>query len=122
MFAVAAKRLFWWPVTVRIPHPENAGELEAHSFEMQFEALALDRAGELDAERNALPEEERAKRSFDFIFEVSKGWRDVVDADGVAVPFSREALQEQLRFVWFRTGVLAAYEQAVTGQAARLGN
>lgn len=122
MFVVAVKRLFWWPVTVKIPHPEKAGTQEEHTFAMQFEAMPLDRAEEIDAARNALPESERAKHSFDFMKEVARGWRDVVGADGEAIAFTPEAFTAQLNFVWFRTGVLAAYEEAVTGQAARLGN
>lgn len=122
MFTIAPKRLFWWPVTVKIPHPENAGEFQEHGFEAQFEALPLDRAKDLDDARNRLPERDRAARSYDFLFEIVRGWRDVVDADGEAVPFSREAFEAQLNYAWFRTAVLAAYEAAVTGQAARLGN
>lgn len=122
MFVIAPKRLFWWPVTVGIPHPDTAGVIEEHTFEMQFEALSLERGREIDAERNRLSADERDARSFDFLFEIAKGWRDIVDADGNDVPFSREALEAQLNIAWFRTGVLAAYERAMTGQQARLGN
>ncbi|WP_264047480.1 hypothetical protein [Methylobacterium flocculans] len=122
MFVVAAKRLFWWPVEVKVPHPEKAGEFQEHTFEMQFEAMSLERGREIDAARNALPADKRDAFNFDYIFELTKGWRDIVDADGEAVPFTRENLEAQLGFAWFRTGVLAAYEQAITGQAARLGN
>ncbi|TXN60898.1 hypothetical protein [Methylobacterium sp. WL6] len=122
MFTVTSKRLFWWPVTVKIPHSEKAGEQQDHTFEMQFEAMPLDRAAAIDAARNTLPEAERAKRSFDFLNEIAKGWRDVVGQDGEAVAFSTEAFEAQLNFAWFRDGVLEAYREAVTGQAARLGN
>lgn len=122
MFVIAHKRLFWWPVTVSIPHAEKAGVFEEHTFDMQFEALSLERGREIDAERNKLPADERGARTFDFLFEIARGWRDVIDADGLDVPFTREALEAQLNIAWFRTGVLAAYEQAMTGQQARLGN
>ena len=122
MFVVASKRLFWWPVTVKIPHPDKVGTQELHSFEMQFEAMPLDRAKAIDDARNALPESERAEHAFDFLSDVAKGWRDVVGPDGEALAFTPDAFRAQLNFVWFRAGVLAAYEEAVTGQAARLGN
>ena len=28
---------YWWPVTVRVPDPENAGQILEQEFEMQFE-------------------------------------------------------------------------------------
>lgn len=122
MFVITKKHLFWWPVTVKIPSPDTAGELQEHTFEMQFEAMSMERGRQIDAEIDKLPLAERSARRFDFIFEMAKGWREIVDADGVDVPFTRETLEAQLNIAWFRAGVLAAYEQAMTGQQARLGN
>ncbi|KMO39611.1 hypothetical protein [Methylobacterium aquaticum] len=122
MFVVASQRLFWWPVTVSIPHPTEAGRQEKHTFDMQFRALPQDEARRIDEERNALPEDEQAARMFDFIHQVAVGWRDVVAEDKTDVPFSRELLEQQLQFPWFRDGILRAYEEAVTGGEARLGN
>lgn len=122
MFAIAPKRLFWWPVTVRIPSPDKPGTIEAHGFEAQFEAIPLARAHALDEARATLPEAERVARAFDFLSEIVRGWRDVIDADGESVPFGREAFEAQCQFAWFRDGILAAYAEAMSGQEARLGN
>lgn len=122
MFTITKKRLFWWPVTVKIPSPDNSGVYQEHGFEMQFEAMPRDRALEIDAERNRLPAAERDALAFEFLFEVARGWRDVVAEDGTDAPFSEELFRQQLQYPWFRDAVVAAYEQAVTGQDARLGN
>lgn len=37
-FVMTDKHLYWWPVTVRVPDPDNAGTFAEQSFEMQFEA------------------------------------------------------------------------------------
>ena len=122
MFVATSKHLFWWPVTVNMPHPENAGSFVEATFEMQFEALSMARAKQLDEEREKVPPEQQASRAFDFIFELARDWREIVDESRQPIPFSREALERMLQLPWFRTGVLAAYQQAVNGQAARLGN
>ncbi|WP_437871290.1 hypothetical protein ACSD7O_22205 [Methylorubrum extorquens] len=122
MFTITKKSLFWWPVIVKIPSPDSPGVYQEHEFEMQFEAMALDRARAIDEERRGLPADEREARAFDFLFDVARGWRDVVAEDGTAVPFSREVFEAQLQYPWFRDGVLSAYARAVTGQGARLGN
>lgn len=122
MFAVTKKRLFWWPVTVRIPHPDKAGAFEAHSFEMQFEAMSLERAREIDAGTASLSGGASEVRPFAFLREVCRGWRDVVDEAGESVPFTPEAFGAQLQFGWFSTAVFEAYQEAVSGQEPRLGN
>ena len=122
MFVVAQRHLFWWPVTVQLPNPDAPGELFAASFEMRFEALPLDRARAIDAARNALPAEEREGRRHDFLFAVSHDWRDVVDDTGTPIPFTRETFEAFLQVSWHRQAVIEAYTEAMSGQAARLGN
>lgn len=122
MFRIVSKHLFWWPVTVKVPHPDDAGRFVDATFEMRFEAMPIERAREIDEARNKLPQDQQAAHAFDFLFEVARDWRDVQDGDGQTIAFSVEAFKAQLGYAWFRDGVLRAYEQAVTGQAARLGN
>lgn len=122
MFKVVSTHLFWWPVTVKMPDPDNAGRLSAQTFELRFEALPLDRARAIDAARAKLPAEEQDAHAFDFLLEISKDWREVVDADGSPIPFTADGFQAQLSLPWFRDGVVAAYVQATSGQEARLGN
>lgn len=122
MFVVASRHRFWWPVTVYTPSPEKPGTLVEATFEMQFEALPLERAREIDAERNALPPEERSERLNDWLFEVAKDWRDVIDDARQPIPFTRETFAVFLGVSWHRNAVLNAYQEAMSGQAARLGN
>lgn len=124
MFTITKKRLFWWPVTVKIPSPHSgsAGSYDEHTFEVQFEAMPLDRARQIDAERNRLPAAEREERALDFLFESVRGWRDVVAEDGADVPFTREMFEAQLQYAWFRNGIMDAYAAAISGQGGRLGN
>jgi len=122
MFTITKKHLFWWPVTVKIPSPDNSGVYQEHEFEIQFEAMPLDRAREIDTARAKLPAAEREERQFDYVFELVRGWRDVVAEDGEAVPFSREIFAAQFQYPWFRDAVAEAYARAVSGQGGRLGN
>lgn len=122
MFVVASKHRFWWPVTVRMPDPEKPGQLIEATFQMQFETLPMERARALDAERNALPADERTARLNDWLFEVAKDWHEVIDADRAPIPFSREAFAAFLELAWHRNAVIEAYGEAMSGQAARLGN
>lgn len=122
MFKVVTKHLFWWPVTVRMPDPDEAGKLVSQSFEMQFLALPRDRAMAIDEAVSALPPEKRPAHIWDFIVEVSRNWRGVVNDDKQEVPFSAELLRLQLEFPWFGHAVAEAYSQASRGEAGRLGN
>lgn len=122
MFKIVSKHLFWWPVTVKTPSSAEPGTFVEDTFRMQFEALPMDRAREIDAARAKLSPEERDRRSFDFVFEVAKGWDNVVDEAGQSLAFTREVFEAALQNAWFRDAVLSAYQSAMAGQEARLGN
>lgn len=122
MFMPVLRHLFWWPVTVAMPDPDRPGKFAPQTFEMQFEALPIDRAREIEAVRETLPLEEREAHAFDILFEIASSWRDVAGPDREDIPFSREIYAEQLQYPWFRDGVLRAYGEATSGQEARLGN
>lgn len=117
MFKVITKHLFWWPVTVRMPDPSDAGKLTVQTFAMRFETLSRGRAQQLDEELSTLAEAERAARDVDLVMEISRDWRDVVDAEGQPVAFSADALKAQLAFPWFRLAVEEAYGQASRAEA-----
>ena len=120
MFRIVTKHLFWWPIVVRVPSPDLPGAIAEQTFAMQFEAITDERARAIEATPGEAVD--LAERTKDFIVAVSRGWRDVEDEDGVAVPFSPEALRSLAGFSWVRTGVIEAYRQAMAGEAARLGN
>ncbi len=123
MFTLATSRLFTWPVTVRLPDPVNPGAFAEHGFIATFEAIGLDEAEAIeqaaagDGGPLALARGQAA-----VIMRVLKGWADVVDADGRDIPFTPAALAGACGEAWFRTAVIAAYAQAISGQEARRKN
>lgn len=123
MFKLTTKHLFPWPVTVRMPDPENPGTVISHTFTAEFEAITGERAAEIDARiRQDFPNDYDA-HSADYILDVTHGWGDVVDDSGKPVPFSKSLLGAQLGLSWFRVGIVTAYSEAMAGQeAARQGN
>lgn len=124
-FVLTKKHLYWWPVTVSVPHPdqERAGEMLEMTFRMQFESLPRDEAKALYERIGALPAGEAEAQSHADLMRVVKGWDDdVVDDDGRPVPFSAEALQQLLQISWYRIGVYRAWAASQVGEATRRGN
>lgn len=118
MFKLADTYQFWYPVKVKTPHPEKAGEFEEQTFDALFEPMPLDEAREFDKKMAALPPIERTNREHDLIRESLKDWKGVVDGNGKHVGFSAEALEKMLQFSWARTGLYRAYWAALNGEAA----
>lgn len=119
------KHLYWWPVTVSVPHPDqgHAGEMIEMTFRMRFEALPRDEARALYEQARALPAGEAEAQSHADLMRVVRGWdEDVVDDDGKPVPFTAEALQQLLQISWYRIGVYRAWAASQVGEAAKRGN
>ena len=117
-FRIVDTYCFWWPVTVRIPDPDQAGAIVEQRFEARFQAVARERAKEITTAFAALETpQEREAHEFDLAKEFMVDWRDVEGADGKEVPFSQDSLIEALEYPWFRTGVYEAYTQAMSGEA-----
>lgn len=122
-FRLTAEHVYDWPVTVSIPDPDKPGEVIEQGFKMRFRAMPRDEAEALDAEIASLPPREAMKREDDVLRRVCLGWDDaVIDDAGKAVPFSSEALEQAMRFSWFRIGCYRAYRQSLQGEAAKRGN
>lgn len=123
-FVLTKKHLYWWPVTVAVPSPdpERAGEMVEMSFKMRFEALPRDEARAMQERIRALPANEAETETHADLMRVAKGWDDVVDEDGVPVPFSADALSELLQISWYRLGVYRAWAASLVGEAPRRGN
>ncbi len=123
MFKLVTTHLFRWPVVARVPSATAAGALEEAGFEVVFEALSRDEAAALTESMaaattlRAIADAETAQ-----IIRVVRGWSDVVDGEGDEVPFSEEALRAAAEFPWFRQAIARAYGEAMSGEAARLGN
>ncbi len=116
-FKATATHLYWWPVTVQLPHPDpaHAGETVEASFKMRFEALPTDEAEALqkapEGERHAL-----LKRAV-------RGWNeDVVGEDDAPLPFSAETFDRLMQSSWFRIGVYRAWGESLVPGAAKRGN
>lgn len=113
---------YWWPIVVRIPHPDNAGAIIEQKFKMLFEPEDQDEAIEQAEIYASLPTlRERAEHERRQVKRVSKGWDDVVDDDKSSVPFTEENLQAALQQKWFRDAVFRGYTESLNGEA-RLGN
>lgn len=122
-FVLGKSDRYWWPVVVRVPDPDRAGQTVDLKLEILLEPKDQDAAME-DTERLAgiVNIRERASAERAVLTDVCKDWRDVVDEDGKPVPFSTDALDAALQKSWFRIGLLRAYGESLSGEAARLGN
>ncbi|WP_349295235.1 hypothetical protein ABEB22_18305 (plasmid) [Thioclava sp. 'Guangxiensis'] len=122
-FTLAKTVRYWWPVTVRMPDPQNPGKIAEQQLKVLFEPKGRDAA---IASQEALSKldtpKERADHEHSELKAVVKGWDDVLDEEGTSVPFSEEMLGAALQMSWFRTGVYSAYADSLSGQEARLGN
>lgn len=122
-FVLAETPRYWWPVTVRMPHPEAAGQIIEQQLDILFEPqgqdAALDTAeaaGAATSPRDFAEQEQATLRA------ICRDWRGVVDDATGDVPFSDTAFSAAIQMVWFRQAVFAAYRESLTGEAARLGN
>lgn len=122
-FKLSNSHRYWWPVTVRIPDPENPGCIIEQKLKVQFEPLSRD---------DLLAAQEKAARLKDFrelaeheaaqSRRIVKNWDGVVDDAGEPVPFSPEHLDRALGQSWFRKAIQDALQESMNGEEARLGN
>lgn len=82
MFTLTEERRVEWPVKVRVP---EKGKTRIESFTGIFEVPDIETAIE------RIGDGKEFEKVREFLEEVFVGWRDVVDANGQAVPFSEEA-------------------------------
>lgn len=114
---------YWWPVAVRIPHPDNPGEVLEQRFRIQFQPLGREEElASQEAYAKLRGARERAAREHDLLRRICVNWDDVVDEDGGAVAFGPEVFDRALQSAWFRNAIYAAYTESLKGEAARLGN
>ena len=122
-FVLAPTNAYWWPVTVTFPDPVNPGQVIQQQLRLKFEPRDQEAERALQERVAAIRDGvEQTKAEREMMVAVIKGWDDVEDRDGKAVPFSLENLDMALRQTWFRRGVWVAYYESLSGEAARLGN
>lgn len=97
-----------WPVTVNVP--VNGGKTEQHEFTAKFKLMSQE---EYD---KAL---QGTKNDTSFIAKFLIGWSGLLDDDDKEVPFSKEALKNLCGLPFVRVAIVKAYNQAITGQAAK---
>lgn len=122
-FKLAKSHRYWWPVTVRIPDPGNAGQYLEQELKLQFEPLP--RSEQIEAsEKAASLKTWREIADFEIAqaIRVIRNWDGVVDDSGSLVPFTAEALTAALQHDWFRTAATAALNASMNGEEARKGN
>lgn len=122
-FKLSKTYFYWWPVTVFIPDPENAGQFLEQELKVQFEAqprdLELAEAEAVASTRKTV--RELAELEIGRFKRAIKNWDGVLGEDGKPVPFSAEYLEAALQFPWFREGVTKAYTDSLS-KGPRSGN
>ena len=112
---------FWWPVTVRVPDPENAGTVIEQTFEILLKPESQEAAISADElADDLLTVRKRADHDRDRLGRIVLGWRGVVDDKGQPVPFDADTFGRALQVSWFRVAIWVAYREALSG--ARAGN
>ncbi|MER9851249.1 hypothetical protein NKJ55_28815 [Mesorhizobium sp. M0106] len=122
-FVLVKEYVYWWPVKIELPDPENPGKWKIMSYTHQFVGVDEDEAIALGKEIEALatPEEKKA-REHDLLIKASRGWRDVVDEERNPVEYSEEVFRQALQQTWYRVGLYSAYANSLASPAARKGN
>lgn len=122
-FKLTKSHLYWWPVTVRIPDPEQPGKIVERVLQVQFEPRGRDEqlaaqeaAAKLTSLREIIDHDIAEARA------VIRNWDDVIGDDNQLVPFTLENLNLALQHSWFRKAIQAALTESMNGEEARLGN
>lgn len=136
MFKVKKNLTCWWPVTVKEPHPDNAGEIQESGFEVEFAIPGREERKKLADEREALLAELRETDDAEKATEIARqleafgehryreailNWRGIEGDEG-PFEYSLPNLDLLLDSDYVRRALDAAYTEAVTLDKARLGN
>lgn len=109
---------YWWPVTVRLPDPENPGAILERKLKVLFQAESQDEAfAHQEGYAKLKTARERLEHERSQLLRVCKDWSDVVDADKRPVEFNEKNFRAALQQSWFRTGVHRAYAESLNSEA-----
>lgn len=111
MFKLQRTAHYWWPIKVRFA--ADGGERQEEDFEVKFTRLGI-------AAVRGMIQEARDKNlpDSDIVRRIVLDWRNVVDADGQVVQFSREALAELCDLPGVAAAILSAFFASHDGSAA----
>lgn len=114
---------YWWPVTVLIPDPVNAGAIIEQNLKVELQPLPQD---EWDAAQAELADLKTLKEVTEHgtrqIQRIVTNWEGVVDPAGAPVTFTSDLLAQALQHPWFRAALQKALRDSQNGEAARQGN
>lgn len=100
-----ANRTVWWPVKINVP--QDGGEVNAVTIEMQLSIPKKDEAREAGKLEQAAFEQYMLKRVLD--------WRGVVDEENTPLRFSEAMLSDLMQDQYFEVGVTTALMKAAVG-------
>lgn len=122
-FKLAPTYRYWWPVTLLVPDPANAGKIVQQEMKAEFEPLPQDELTAAQEESVSLTTmRDVTDHGIRQVKRVVRNWDGVVDDAGNPVPFSEAALEQALQHAWFRKGIQKALVESQNGEEARLGN
>ncbi|MDH0908034.1 hypothetical protein N5C66_06365 [Rhizobium pusense] len=122
-FVLADTYRYWWPITVRVPHPDEPGKILEQTFKMEFEPQPREEAIAAQEKYSKLEtQRDRDAHEVAQLAKVCKNWDDIVSENGGATAFTPENLTKALNLGWFRTAVYRGYSESLSGEEARLGN
>lgn len=110
---------FWWPVRVRVPDPDKAGEVLTQTLEMKFAPQDQDEVLAQQETYNKLrTARERVDHEREQLQKICLDWRGL-EGDP---PFNAENFAKAIGKAWFRQAVYEAYSDSLSGTAALTGN
>jgi len=88
-----------WPVEVKRPSSENAGEYETFEFTAIFKRLS----------KSQLTEFQGATDELKALQDILLGWKDVTEEDGTEIPFTKANVKLFSEDIDFVNGLFEAY-------------
>ena len=137
MFKLSREVTFPWPVKVIEPDPAKAGRLLEHEFEATFaivdpkvtkarneerKAILRRMADETPLEELKAIEAEVDEHDFVTLKTYLRGWSNIADDDGRAIPFNDDTLRAVYAHARVKNALVRAYQEALSEDKARLGN
>ncbi|MFN7400559.1 MAG: hypothetical protein ACK5SX_16225 [Sandaracinobacter sp.] len=107
MFKLVTEIVAPWPVLVDVVRED--GSVAQDEFTAQFVRMSESDFEALFAPIDALREDERKAHNRKMIDRIMRGWRDVVDGGGKALPFTPENVDRLLDFPNIGSAITLAY-------------
>lgn len=137
MFKLVPNLTCWWPVKVSEPDPNKPGKFIEHTFEAELQILDRDESQKADEQRRAMLKQAADDPSDENLAKVEKlleahdqmafrrvlrNWRGLIDENDQPIPFTDETFVAVMKHDRVRRALNVAYQEAITGDKARLGN